>query len=169
MTLTLESLAARLETLEAIDAIKTLKARYCRALDLRRIDDLRDTLLPEGAIVAYEGFPEFDDREGFISVFQQMGCAPGVYDIHHALNPDISLAGPDEATGKWSLHFKSVILAQRTIISMGVEYNDRYVRRDGRWWIAETRTTRPLCLIESVDEDGRARYVALGEAPAAYG
>lgn len=167
--MTLEDLSARLEKLEAIEAIKTLKARYCRALDLRQIDDLRDTLLPEGAIVAYEGFPQFDDREGFITVFQQMGCAPGVYDIHHALNPDITLTGPHEATGKWSLHFKSVILAQRTIISMGVEYNDRYVRRDGRWWIAETRTTRPLCLIESVAEDGQARYVALGEAPAAYG
>lgn len=168
MTLTLESLAARIETLEAYDEIQRLKARYCRALDLRQIDDLRDTLLPE-AVVAYEGFPVFEGREGFISVFQQMGCAPGVYDLHHALNPDIALTGPNEATGKWSLHFKSVILAQRTIISMGVEYNDRYVRRDGRWWIAETRTTRPLCLIESVAEDGQARYVALGEAPAAYG
>ena len=167
--MTLEDLAARLEALEAIEAIKTLKARYCRALDLRNIADLRDTLLPEGAIVAYEGFPEFDDREGFIAVFEQMGCAPGVYDLHHALNPDIALTGPDEATGKWSLHFKSVLLAQRTIISMGVEYDDRYVRRDGRWWIAETRTTRPLCLIESVDDEGRPRYVALGEAPASYG
>lgn len=167
--MTLEDLAARLEALEAIEAIKTLKARYCRALDLRNIADLRDTLLPEGAIVAYEGFPEFDDREGFIAVFEQMGCAPGVYDIHHALNPDIALIGPDEATAKWSLHFKSVLLAQRTIISMGVEYDDRYVRRDGRWWIAETRTTRPLCLIESIDDEGRPRYVALGEAPAAYG
>ena len=167
--MTLKDLAARLEALEAIEAIKTLKARYCRALDLRNIADLRDTLLPEGAIVAYEGFPKFDDREGFIAVFEQMGCAPGVYDIHHALNPDISLIGPDEATGQWSLHFKSVLLAQRTIISMGVEYNDRYVRRDGRWWIAETRTTRPLCLIEAIDDEGRPRYVALGEAPASYG
>lgn len=167
--MTLEGLAARLDTLEALEAIRTLKARYCRALDLRQLDDLRETLLPEGAIVAYEGFPVFEDREAFIAVFEQMGCAPGVYDIHHALNSDIALTGPDEATGKWSLHFKSVILAQRTVITMGVEYEDRYVRRNGRWWIAETRTTRPLCLIETVDEQGRPAYVALGEAPAAYG
>lgn len=168
METTLEALAARLDALEAIDAIKTLKARYCRALDLRQLDDLRETLLPE-AVVAYEGFPVFEGRDGFLAVFEQMGCAPGVYDIHHALNPDIALVGPDEAAGKWSLHFKSIILAQRTVITMGVEYNDRYVRREGRWWIAETRTTRPLCLVEAVDAEGRPSYAALGEAPATYG
>lgn len=164
----LETLAARIQELEDREEIRELKARYCRALDLRRLDDLRATLLPE-AVVAYEGFPVFESRDAFVAVFEQMGCAPGVYDIHHALNAELAFTAPDEATGKWSLHFKSIILAQRSIITLGVEYTDRYVRRDGKWFIAETRTTRPLCLIEAIDEAGRATYVALGAPPQTYG
>lgn len=169
MSMDLDTLIGRVQRLEDREAIRALKARYCRSLDLRRLDDLRDTLLPDGAIIAYEGFPVFEDREGFLAVFEQMGCAPGVFDIHHALNDDIRLTGPDKATGQWSLHFKSIILAQRTIITMGVEYDDVYVRQGGRWWIAETRTTRPFCLIEAVDQAGSAAYVAMGEPPQAYG
>lgn len=163
-----EALSARLAAIEDIEAIRTLKARYCRALDLRRLDDLRDTLLPHGAIVAYEGFPQFNDREEFIATFEKLGCAPGVFDIHHGVNPEITLTGADEAVGKWSLHFKSIIEPQSTIITMGVEYDDRYVRRDGRWWIAETRTTRPFCLIEALDGEARPKYVAVGKAPESY-
>lgn len=169
MNHSIESLAARLAELEAKNAICELKARYCRALDLRRVDDLRDTLLPEGAIIAYEGFPQFASRDAFIAVFEQMGCAPGVYDIHHAVNPDITLVSEDEATAQWSLHFKSIIMEHRTIITMGVEYDDRYVRQNGRWWIAETRTTRPFYLTEAVDADARPSYIGLGEAAPVYG
>jgi len=169
MTDTIETLAQRLSALEAREEIRELKARYLRACDLKDAAELRDTLMPDGALIAYEGFPPFADRESFIAVFEQMACVSGVHDMHHAMNAVVELTGPDEARGKWSLHFKSVIVAQKTIITMGVEYEDRYVRKDGRWWIAETRTTRPLCLIEQVGPEGQPTYVALGEAPAAYG
>lgn len=169
MTDTIETLASRLAALEAREEIRELKARYLRACDLKDLAALRDTLLPDGAVIAYEGFPPFDDRDAFVSVFEQMACVPGVHDMHHAMNSVVEFSSPDEAKGQWSLHFKSVIAAQRTIITMGVEYADRYVRRDGRWWIAETRTTRPLCLIEQVGPEGQPSYVALGEPPAAYG
>ncbi|MEO6092158.1 MAG: nuclear transport factor 2 family protein [Novosphingobium sp.] len=169
MDQSLESLAARVAALEDREAIRALKARYLRACDLKQPDVLRETLLPEGAVIAYEGFPAFTDREPFVATFTAMACNTEVFDLHHATNAEIDFSGPDEATGKWSLHFKTILLAQRTIITMGVEYTDRYVRRDGRWWIAETRTTRPFCLVEAVDEAGKPSYVAIGEAPASYG
>jgi SnoaL-like domain len=169
MTDLVNQLAARVAALEDIEAIRQLKARYLRACDFKQPDVVRDTLLPKGAIIAYEGFPPFDDREPFVEIFAAMACQSGVYDIHHATNSEITLTGADTATGKWSLNFHSIILAQRSATHMGVEYEDRYVRQDGRWWIAETRTTRPYCRVEQVDEDGVAKTVALGEAPAAYG
>lgn len=169
MELTLESLAARIAALEDIEAIRQLKARYLRGCDLKQPDVVRDTLLPRGAVIAYEGFPAFDDREGFVEVFTAMGCQPGVHDIHHATNSEIALTGPDSATGKWSLNFRSIIMAQRSVISMGVEYEDRYVRKDGRWWIAETRSHRTGCLIETVDEAGQPTVVVMGDPPATYG
>lgn len=169
VTATLEALAARLAQLEAKDEIKELKARYLRACDVKDVAALRETLLPKGAVIAYEGFPPFDDREAFVSIFEQMGCQPGVYDIHHATNATIELVGENEATGKWSLNFQSIILANRSITQMGVEYEDRYVREDGRWYIAETRTRRISCLIQTLGDDGRAQYVAVGDPPAVYG
>lgn len=169
MTVTLEGLAARLAQLEDLEAIRQLKARYLRGCDLKQVDVVRDTLLPKGAVIAYEGFPPFADREPFVEIFAAMGCQPGVYDIHHATNSEISFTGPDEAVGKWSLNFHSIILAARSVTHMGVEYEDRYVREGGRWWIAETRSRRPFCRIEQVDEAGHAVTVALGDPPAAYG
>lgn len=168
MTLTLEALAARVAELEDREEIRQLKARYLRGCDLKQPDVVRDTLLPRGAVIAYEGFPAFDDREPFVEIFTAMGCQPGVYDVHHATNAEIAFNGPDEATGKWSLNFHSIILAQRSVTHMGVEYDDRYVRQDGRWWIAETRSRRPYCRIEIIDEDGRAITVALGDPPTVY-
>ena len=169
MTLTLEALAARVAQLEDLEAIRQLKARYLRGCDLKQVDVVRDTLLPKGAVIAYEGFPPFDDREPFVEIFAAMGCQPGVYDIHHATNSEISFTGPDEAVGKWSLNFHSIILATRSVTHMGVEYEDRYVREGGRWWIAETRSHRLSCLIHTVDEDGRPTVAVMGEAPENFG
>jgi SnoaL-like domain len=169
MTDAIAALTARVAALEDIEAIRQLKARYLRGCDLKQPDVVRDTLLPKGAIIAYEGFPPFADREPFVEIFAAMGCQPGVYDIHHATNSEITLTGANTASGKWSLNFHSIILAQRTVTHMGVEYEDRYVRHDGRWWIAETRTTRPYCRTEQVNEDGAAKTIALGKPPSVYG
>lgn len=167
--MTLEALAARVAQLEDREAIRELKACYLRGCDLKQPEVVRDTLLPQGAAIAYEGFPPFADREPFVEIFAAMGCQPGVYDIHHATNAEIVFTGPDEAAGKWSLNFHSIVLAQRTVTHMGVEYEDRYVRQDGRWWIAETRSRRLYCHIQHIDDAGRATTVELGDPPRVYG
>ena len=52
---------------------------------------------------------------------------------------------------------------------MGVEYQDIYVKQDGRWWIAETRSSRKSCLIHSVDDEGRVTVQVMGEPPESFG
>lgn len=160
-------LEARLRALEDLAEIQSLKARYLRGCDLQQPDDVRATLLPE-AVVAYEGFPVFDNRDAFVQVFAEMGCQPGIYDMHHGSNPEIEVKG-DRATGKWALFFQSINLTTRTITQMGVEYDDVYLRRDGVWLIAETRTRRTSFLGQSVGEDGILRVVTMGEPPATFG
>jgi hypothetical protein len=76
---------------------------------------------------------------------------------------------PRRAHGAWSLLFHSINLANRTLTLMGVEYDDLYVKQDGRWWIAETRSRRLSCLIHSVDERGSATVSSMGEPPAIFG
>ncbi|MBM4214190.1 MAG: nuclear transport factor 2 family protein [Gammaproteobacteria bacterium] len=158
----------RLQKLEDDRAIRDLKARYLRACDMKDPETVRDTLLPDKAVIAYDGFPAFDNRDDFVAIYAQMGCVPGVFDIHHGANGIISFASPERAMGKWSLYFHNINLNLNTVTQMGVEYDDVYVKRDGRWWIAETRTKRTSCLIHSV-ENGELKLVVMGDPPAAFG
>ncbi len=162
-------LEARLQRLEDDRAIRDLKARYLRACDTKDPETVRDCLLPEGAVIAYDGFPPFDNRDAFIAVYAEMGCAPGIFDIHHGASGVIEFDDSDTARGRWSLLFHNINLASRTLTQMGVEYDDVYVKRDGRWWIAQTRSRRLSCLIHTVDEAGEARVAVMGEAPATFG
>lgn len=158
----------RLQRLEDDRAIRDLKARYLRACDAKEPDTVRDCLLPDAAI-RYEGFPDFDNREDFVAVYRQFGCVPGVFDMHHAANGVIAFESADRAWGQWALTFQTINLAQRTVTQFGIEYDDVYLRRDGRWWIAETASRRKSVLVQEVGEDGQIRVVALGKSEAAFG
>ncbi|WDF74321.1 nuclear transport factor 2 family protein [Novosphingobium sp. KACC 22771] len=151
----------RLQRLEDDRAIRDLKARYLRACDTQDPEMVAATLLPE-VVVAFEGFPPFDSRDAFIAVYRQFGCQPGIHDIHHAANGIVTIESAERATAQWSLLFHQVNLSAGTLTQYGVEYDDAYVKRDGRWWIAETRTTRKSCLLQSVGEDGAIKVTAMG-------
>jgi SnoaL-like domain len=163
------SIEERLQKLEDDRAIRDLKARYLRACDTKDPEGVRDTLLPGGAIIAYDGFPAFDNRDDFVAIYAQMGCAPGIFDIHHGANGVISFDSNDRATGQWSLFFHNINLGAKSLTQMGLEYDDVYVKQDGRWWIAETRTKRLSCLIHMVDEAGKASVAVMGDPPAQFG
>ncbi len=165
----LAALEARLQRLEDDRAIRDLKARYLRACDTKDPDTVRDTLLPLGAVIAYEGFPSFDNRDAFVDIYRELGCVPGVFDIHHAANGIIRFDSASRATGQWSLFFYNINLAARSLTQLGVEYDDVYVREAGRWYIAETRSRRTSCLIHAVDGEGRTTVGVMGEPPANFG
>ena len=157
----------RLQRLEADRAIRDLKARYLRASDGKDPDTVRECLTPD-ARIRYDGFPPFDNRDDFVAVYRQFGCAPGIFDIHHAANGVIAFDGAERARGQWALTFHNINLAERSITQFGIEYDDVYMREGGRWWIAETASRRKSVLIQTVDAEGNARVVALGESDAAF-
>lgn len=163
------TLEERLQRLEDDRAIRDLKARYLRACDTKAPEVVRDCLTPDSAVIAYEGFPRFNDRDAFVAIFAQMGCAQGIFDIHHGSNAIISFESETRATGKWSLFFHNINLGAQTLTQMGVEYDDVYVKADGRWWITQTHSRRNSCLIHSIGENGGVKVVAAGQAPATFG
>lgn len=167
MSISLEGISARLVALEDKEAIRALKARYLRACDLKQPDGVRDCFAPGEIRIAYQNFPEFTDRDAFVEIYTQMGCQPGVYDIHHATNWEIELTDIDRATGKWSLNFRTILTGPRQIVRLAVEYDDIYAKADGRWWIVETVSRVTSMLTEQVAEDGSVKVLALGEPPAA--
>lgn len=162
------SVEERLTRLEHDRAIRDLKMRYLRAADGKDCEGMRDCFTQD-AHIAFEGFPEFTERDAFIEVYRQLGCAPGIYDIHQGGTGIISFTGPDTAEGWWPLQFHNINLAQRTLTQLGVEYHDRYVLHGGRWWIAATRSLRKSCLMQIVDDNGWPRTIAMGEGPEEFG
>ena len=162
------TLEERLQRLEDDRAIRDLKARYLRACDSQDATTVSDCLSPD-ARIDFEGFAPFDNRDDFVAVYRQFGCVPGVHDIHHGANGVVRFESAERATGQWSLLFHNINLSARTMTQFGVEYDDVYVMRDGRWWIADTRSRRKSCVIEKVDAAGHTTVIALGEAPAVFG
>ncbi|OCC25170.1 hypothetical protein MB02_00275 [Croceicoccus estronivorus] len=165
MSVSLEDLAARLTALEDIEAIRQLKARYLRCCDLKMVDELRETFLSGPVHIEYQNFPLFTDREDFLKVYEEMACQEGVYDIHHASNAEIELTGPDTAKGKWSLNFRTILMASRAVTHLAVEYDDVYRKQDGRWLIAESRSRVTSMMTEIIGEDGTPKFVAWGDLP----
>jgi hypothetical protein len=162
------TLEERLQRLEDDRAIRDLKARYLRACDQQDPETI-EACLAEHAVVDYEGFPAFDNRAAFVAVYRQMGCVPGVFDIHHGANGIITFDDGETASGQWALTFQNINLTHRSITDFGMEYTDTYVKQAGHWVIARTRATRKSVLIQTVDADGKATIVALGESGAAFG
>jgi hypothetical protein len=160
-------LQQRLRALEDIQAIQELKARYFRSCDRKLPAQMRDCFLPQGAVIEADGFPSFDDREGWVRLFTELAVNnPDVMDMHHAQNPEIVLTGPDSATGLWDLNFSQINLKQRTVVNLAGEYRDEYLRREGRWWIKSSRFRQTYFLMRRIDAAGGETVLALGKAPA---
>ncbi|MBU6392973.1 MAG: nuclear transport factor 2 family protein [Sphingomonadales bacterium] len=167
MSISLEHVAARLAALEDKEAIRALKATYLRACDLKQPEVVRECFAPGVIRIAYQNFPVFTDRDAFVAVFRDMGCQPGVFDIHHATNWDIVLTGEDTATGKWSLNFRTILAGPRQVVRLAVEYEDIYRKQDGRWWIVDTVSIITSMLTEEIADDGSCKVIAFGAPPTA--
>ena len=146
----------RLAALEDVNAIQVLKWRYLRACDRKAVEDVRDCFVPD-AVIDYEGFPLFQDRDTFVAIYEKFGCVPNIVDMHHGQNPIIELTGPDSARGVFDCYFFQIDTEARRLTQLSVSYDDEFVRRDGRWWIARTVSRRISMLVETMTEDGQRR------------
>jgi uncharacterized protein (TIGR02246 family) len=128
------------DTLDDVEAIKQLKARYFRLLDTKDWDGFRglftddvviDTSQAGGDVVA--GVDAFLD-------FLQVALA-GTTTVHQGHMPEIDVTGPDEANGTWALH-DIVIWADGTRLDGFGHYHERYRRQPDGWRIAASTLTR---------------------------
>jgi uncharacterized protein (TIGR02246 family) len=137
-----------LEELWAIEAIRSLKARYCRMLDTKD----------------WEGFAALFTQDAVMDVSQDTGNPPmtGIaaivaqvrYAVDHAATshqvhtPEIRLTGPDTAQGVWAMQDRVVwkpdlspLPGVASITGYG-QYHERYRREAGEWKIALLTLTR---------------------------
>lgn len=154
------SLEERVATLEQVRAISELKYRYWRACDAKDPDGMRDCFVQHGAAIDYGPMGRYDDADGLVAVFTRIALHRledgryAVLDMHHGLHPEITVDSSTRASGRWTLHFRQVDNARGTERVSAGEYEDEYLREDGRWRIAAT-TYRPSWSLERPLADAR--------------
>ena len=129
----LEDIAQRVQTLEDIEAIKKLKARYCAGAD-ERDEDKFVGCFTEDAVWDGGNFGHF---EGKAAIREFFGTIPQVlsFAIHYVMNPRIEVNG-DTATGSWYLLEPCTMVEGGEQATWGVaKYEEEYVREDGEWKI----------------------------------
>lgn len=129
-----------------IEAIKQLKARYFRFLDTKKWAAWRalftDDAIFDGTSKTYAGSDDFCAATS--------AWLDGAVTVHQGLMPEITLTGPDAATGIWAMQdivqFGAPIQAgayrgMTGFVGFG-HYEEAYRRVDGDWKISRLRLTR---------------------------
>jgi len=101
----MSDLASRVAALEDLEAIKQLKYRYWRYLDLKKWDELALLFAADATVRYSSGTYEFAGRDAIMRFLREsLGRERGSVTIHHGHHPEIVLTGPDSATGTWALY-----------------------------------------------------------------
>ena len=132
----MSDLERRLRALEDVEAIKRLKYRYWRTLDLKLWDELAECFAEEATASYGDGKYTFAGREAILKFLRDsLGEASGSVTIHHGHHPEIDLTGEDGATGAFALYNYMFNERANRGIRIGAYYEDRFVRIGGEWKI----------------------------------
>ncbi|MFS3126945.1 nuclear transport factor 2 family protein [Nocardioides sp. Bht2] len=139
-----DELASRLARLEAVAEITALKHRYLRACDAKRPDEFRACFVAEGAVLDYGPLGAFTGVEPIAAIYERVALRQVegryvIFDMHHAVHPDITVLDADNARGDWTLRFRQVNTEAGTEQVSAIEYHDTYRRENGSWRIASSK------------------------------
>ncbi len=126
----------RLQALEDIEAIRTLKARYCAGCDDDHNPETLGTLFHDDAVWEATGSGRHQGRAAIKEFFANLRASGRIRNsAHHAINPIIDVDG-NSATGHWRL----IMLYTANLPDGGVQYlriigwyRETYRREDGEW------------------------------------
>jgi hypothetical protein len=146
-----------MNTLEEIEAIRQLKYRYLRAVDLKLWDLLASTFAPD-AVSAYDsGRNSYEGREAIVAWLRN-AMENELITFHQAHHPEIALKSPTTATGTWYLEDRVINagpalpeMPAHSILSGAAFYSDEYVKLEGEWKISRTGYERTYVDIRPYD------------------
>lgn len=124
--------------LEEIEAIKRLKYRYCRTLDLKRWDQLAACLTEDCRSAYGDGQFSFDGRDAIVAFLKEALGPTSRITSHRVHQPEIDFTSPTTATGTWALEDVVIDLGGKITIRGAAFYHDEYRKVGGEWKIAQT-------------------------------
>lgn len=135
-----------IDKLIAIEAIKTVKAKYFRFVDTRDWDGLRSIFTPDALLEVPEARPGAANLDESLIFFQQ--ALEGAVSVHFGHMPEIEIEDADNARAIWPMDDRiywpperASILGYAQLRGFG-HYHETYERRDGEWKIKTMKLTR---------------------------
>ena len=136
-----DAILRELRALRDIEEIKELKARHCRLVDTKDWAGWAETCLTDDFHLDSTGGVQ-DGRDVVVeSVSKALGSASTV---HHVYTPEITLTGPDTASGVWPMEdWIRLTIDGKPVAFHGCgHYHEEYVRTDQGWRIKSSVQTR---------------------------
>lgn len=146
------------ESLLAIEAIRTLKARYFRCVDTKDWNALHDLFAVDAVFDRSYGHAVRDDwtgewtpplppepllvhgRDAIVAMVRH--AVAEIATVHHGHTAEITVTGPDQASAIWAMSDELRDRRGRLILAGRGHYEDTYRRTEDDWRIATTRLTR---------------------------
>lgn len=129
----------RLQRLEAIESIRHLKSRYLFSCDRKDPGGMRACFADGPIRIDYGVVGTFDTADALVKIYTEIACHPHMVEMHHGMNPQIEVLGPDRARGTWSLHYFLINTQSNSVTQLAGYYEDEYCRQDGEWKICATK------------------------------
>jgi len=131
--------------LEAIEAIRNLKARYFRLMDTKAWDELAAVFTRDMRVVTPDGRVWMEGGANYAASLK-FGLEHAV-SCHQGLTAEIEVVDDDHASGIWAMQDviewtdKHPREGWKSITGRG-HYHETYSREDGQWRIASLTLTR---------------------------
>jgi hypothetical protein len=136
-----------IEELLAREAIRTVKARYCRFIDTKDWPGYASLFTSDAILDVSQdtGQPPFRGIEMIMQVVE--ASVEGAVTTHHVHSPEIDFTSADVADVIWAMQDRLIWRADKApppgqaLTGYG-HYHEHYVRQDGKWKIAALKLTR---------------------------
>lgn len=149
--------------LMTLENIRKLKYRYLRCVDMKRWDELGETLTSDATADygtrAAGGPLRLEGRDKIVSYLRE-NAGPDIITAHLAGHPEIDVDG-EQATGIWRFQDTVIATEHNVVITGAAYYHDQYRREpDGDWRIAATSFERIYETLTSMDDLPSMRLLA---------
>jgi hypothetical protein len=143
---------------DELEAIRQLKARYCRFLDTKDLEGWRgvfttDVVVSLDMAVSTAGAdpkmaPPIEGADNFVPMV--MGSLENAPTMHHGHTPATTLTSATTATGIWAME-DWIIFGDGHELHGAGHYHETYEKRDGNWQIKTLHLTRTILKLSGDD------------------
>lgn len=154
----------RLQQLEDLEALRTLKARYFFCCDRKDTAGMRACFADGAVHIDYGAIGTFDTADALVKIFAEIGCHPHMVEMHHGVNPQLELLDDRRARGQWSLHYFLINTQARNVTQLGGYYDDDYVKTPAGWKMVKTKFNVTSTLVLDI-ADGLAKVLVAARTP----